>query len=292
MLKHHALVSTGLAALLVAPALTQTDELQILERALADTARALDVLTGLQQRWDQDPDGFTEILGLATEPPMLDDRSRGDRLAELRSEVSILQMELDALETEPPPRAPGRIDLPLRSAEPLAAQPAEDSPTMRLLEEMGHIPVGLDRRARRILQRMGKEEGLPPEPETRTPAASHVPSSPPPVVTADDAEVTPESSADPLGEGKACYFAGRYQRGLKLLESMPEDINALYWKARCLEKLDLDGQAIETLENVVAMTNPDSYEGRRARTDLEFLQWRRSFLEGLPSGVEVQRSQR
>lgn len=251
MMRLQAAFSAGLAAVLVVPG-TLVDEraLRRLELALDETVRALEVVTGLEQRAEGQlaPD----LLRAVTEGPILDARGRDEQLQALRNEVSLLQMELDALE-------PGEAV----AEQALEQPPASAAPAV---EGLTGITTGFDEGLRLLLGDLH-----------RAPAESALP----PVVAAAPIPATsPEQagySADPVLEARACYFAGQHERGLSLVEPLSEDPNALYWKARLLEKAERLDEAIAALQKVLTLTGTGR-EAERAKTDLEFLEWKRGFV--------------
>jgi hypothetical protein len=95
-----------------------------------------------------------------------------------------------------------------------------------------------------------------------------------------EARGVPAYSADPLRHGIACYRAGRYEEARALLAPL-ETPASLYWHARTLERLELLEEAVAVMERVVAQGG-DSFEARHAATDLEFLRWKRDFMQSLP----------
>lgn len=94
----------------------------------------------------------------------------------------------------------------------------------------------------------------------------------------------PEYSADPIAQSRTFYRLSRYTDAVSILMTLPDDPKALYWKARSLEKLERVDEAIEALKKVVELA-PDSHEGKRAQTDIEFLSWKSDFKRKLPKGV-------
>lgn len=83
-------------------------------------------------------------------------------------------------------------------------------------------------------------------------------------------------SADPLRQGQALYRAGRYEECIRWLEARRADPNAEYWIARSLEKLERIDSAIESYRKVADDKNAGPL-AVRAKNDLEFLEWRRTF---------------
>jgi hypothetical protein len=271
MMKHSVGIATGLASLLVLPAALGQQEVQRLNEALSEISHAIDVMTGIDQALQEEPGRGIDLVLSATETPHLEQRGLDDRLGSLRKEVSLLQMEVDALES------PGaRMTLqPFVPSGPAAGGGGRDS--------MVNPPVvtGLDDSLRAAISRreVGRVGRSGPLPLSGSGSGSGT-----------FTNETPESpehggyTADPLGQAQACYRVGRYQQGLELLREL-DDTTALYWKSRCLERLDRLDEALAFLTRVVAAEG-ESYEGRRAAKDLEFLKWKKAFLQKLPEGMQ------
>ena len=270
MMKFHSILTAGLAALVVVPAALQDDQLQALKNALSKTDQALGILRDVGTQFDTDAEGAGRMLLAATEPPVLDERWRDERMIALRDEVGRLQGRLDTLRSPdvlPPlvthtPEGP-RISVPLDmpGTSPLALTREE---AMRRAND----PTG----GRRTPRPGGRGELAPGTPNPGRPTT------PLPLPEGQ------EYSADPIGHARACYRTGRFEQGLALLRGRKEPV-AMYWRARCLEKLERIPEAVQALEQVIADA-PDTSEARRARTDLEFLRWKSSFVENLPAGMK------
>jgi len=261
MMKLQAGLSAGLAVLLVAPSgLIDDRSLQKLEGALDQTTRAIEVLTGLRER--QHGDVEPALLRKLTEDPILDERGRDERLQGLRNDVGLLQSELDALEGGGQATAPSAPDAPAASGAPDTSPVAPPAPPGAV--DLPVVTTGFDDGVRHLLA------SLPDTP------AAHAPQAPAPSAAAPPAHAESEDySADPVLEARACLFAGRYERGLQLVEPRKSDPEALYWKARLLEKLGRLDESIDTLQSVAKLTDGPAKE--RAETDLEFLEWQRGF---------------
>jgi len=265
MLRFQTTVAGLLAALLFVPVLVGQGQVTSLEDALTGTRRALEVLRGLEQRLAKDPGGVKSLILAATEAPSGAEVERDQRLEALRGEVSLLQMELDAAQS-PMLAADGSVQsalgarLPLELAAAGGAQP---------------LTTGLDDALRELLS-----VRTPARPGER-PAASGPGR---PGTTAPPTGVTPRPelgySADPLRHGIAAYRAGRYAEAHELLATLASP-SALYWRARTLERLERLDEAVELMEQAIALGG-EGFEERHASTDLEFLRWKRDFLRNLP----------
>ena len=278
MMKHQTTLVTGLAVIFVVPPMAfDQDQLKALEDALAGTVRSLEVLSGLEERAMTDPETTGALVISATEAPFLAEEALDQRLGSLRRQVSLLQMEVDAIEN------PGV----LATAKPLDGTRAVAAPNATSLSPaVGAIPpaatnnapvfTGLDESMRTML-RTGARSLNTPVSRPTTPATSK-PGHRPATIEKDS------YSADALGQAKACYHAGRYADALLLLENRT-DTTSLYWKSRCFTQLDRFDEAITALTSIVESAG-DTYEGRRAATDLDFARWKKSFSEKLPDGLK------
>ena len=258
MMKFQTTLASGIAAVFLAPFALPQDDLLSLERALGETVRALEVLAGLEQRVETDPEAVELVLA-ATEEPTLAPEEGDQRLQDLRNQVSLLQMELDAIEVP-------ELALVTERVVPVEPQ-GKPGPLRGTTPPRGAATAKVSAEAR--------------DPRARTESTAIEPAD-----LARDLPPSPEGaeySADPLRQAQACYQAGRYAEGLALL-TRHEDPRALYWRARCLANLDRLDEAIAMLGRVVELGH-DSYEGRRAANDLEFLQWKLEFLRNMPEGV-------
>lgn len=269
MLKFHAALTTGLATLLVAPAALDNDELATLDAALRSTSRALDVVTGVERQVAEDPTGSVSMLRQVTEAPLLDPARRDERLATLRDEVNLLRTELDQLELSALERGLLRPDGTLNAGVSSAA-PVQDQGTRRPLGTPGtldHVSTGLDDQTRSALE-SARNAAL-------RRAGEAVPTSDEEVDTPDD------YSANPLRHARTCYRAGRYAEGRALL-SEAEDPESLFWRARCSERMGDLESADADLRQLLAQ-DPEGPFAERAQADLEFVQWKRDFLERMES---------
>ena len=101
--------------------------------------------------------------------------------------------------------------------------------------------------------------------------------------------ISPEGegySADPLRHAIACYRAGRFAEVLGLIGPDERDLEALYWRARALAQLERVDEALETLGRVIER-GKDAGVVERARTELEFLEWKREFERRRAKSGEV-----
>ncbi len=285
MLRFQTAIASVLGALLVLPAVFGQGELATLEDALAGTARALEVLQGIQKRLSDDPAGAVGLLLSATEPPLQgspatpaspafpsfegDERALDERLETLRSAVNLLQMELDALESP--------------TAAALGAREPALSPRSMVPASPAGVTTGLDDALRALLAQ---------DPAARATFRESAPAAAGPARAGRPAAGAAEAySADPLRHAITCYRAGRFEEALELLAPL-ENATALHWRARTLERLERLDEAIDALERALARGG-EGFEERRAQTDLEFLRWKRDFVATLgkkPAGPSVRPS--
>ncbi|MEW6073136.1 MAG: hypothetical protein AB1726_11180 [Planctomycetota bacterium] len=267
MLRFQMAVSAGLATILVVPAiLLGGDEVRTLETALADTTRALEILGGIRQQFEAGQGASSGVVVAVTEAPILDARQRDERLVTLRNEVDLLQTELDLLEGAAFAGPPVPEEGALAAAE---IAPPAGPPLPR-------VHTGLDDALRHVLAGPEAPAGPATEAAADTPRAA-----PGPAASAGE----PAYSADPLRQARACYRAGRHEEGAALLAGATDDPETLYWRARCLERLDRLDEAAADLRRVIELAG-EGLAGQRARTDLEFVEWKRGFLAKLAGGKE------
>lgn len=272
MMRFQTAIAGLLATLLGVPVLLGQGHVASLQDALAGTVRALEVLKGLEQRLEQEPAATLGLILSATEPPVGDEVQRDRRLESLRNEVSLLQMDLDAMQS-PMLGSDGSVQGTLGTRLPLE--------TAGLPSGAG-ITTGMDDELRALLTgvRPGRESAL-----VRGEAASEGLTGPTPSGPASEVY-----TADPLRNGIACYRAGRYAEAHALLAPL-DDASALYWLARTLERLERLDEAVQVMERAIAKGGQAS-ELRRAQTDLEFLRWKRDFLAQLPGSASASKEPR
>ncbi len=272
MLRFQTAISGVLASLLVVPAFMGQGQIASLQDALSGTRRALEVLKGLEQRLHEEPVATLGLILSATETPRGDESARDRELEDLRNEVSLLQMELDSMQS-PVLDADGAVQSALG-----ARLPREHAQTPGSTPQAG-ITTGFDDSLRQLL--------------TEAPAARSALRGEAPGTrgAAPKAEVPGEASsevysADPLRHGITCYRAGRYAEAYELLAPL-SDPTALYWQARALERLERLDEAVTLMERALAKADASKdvggFEKRRVETDLEFLRWKRDFVKNLPA---------
>lgn len=269
MMKFHAAITAGLAATIVIPAVTlDTEEIGTLEDALSNTVRALELVTGIQKKFETEKKSDTGLVLAMTEDSILDPQLRDERLHALRNEVNLLQTELDLIESDDLGITPVATTPP----PPTGVPEGEIIPAAGAAGSIPRVTTGLDdatRRALADLQRKDRGEDVAEAPEPAETVA--------PFVSSTEKE---GYSADPLRHARACYRIERYAEGAAILKDLKSDPRALYWRARCLEKLGQLDEAARALRKVIELS-PDTPEGRNAKSDLEFIEWKRGFLDKL-----------
>ena len=248
----------ALAALFVVPSVAWQDRPANLQEALQRTLLTLESLAGLGERIGAgEREAVTQLL-VATEPALAAGDQPGLLLTELRGEVAALEIELDTLHALTATGEPGAATNVL---DPGRVVPAT---------------TGLDDRTRALLGSLTPQVGAQAEP-----VGPGRPGAEPGTTTsrAPDARRSfeePGYTADPLRLARAYYRTGRWEEALALLDGRGDTPEEVYWRARCLDKLGRFDEATSAYQSVV--DDPRAGEqAQRAREDLEFLRWRRSF---------------
>ncbi len=269
MLKFNYALNLGLATLLVVPAVTLgSGGEDSLEATLQRTLKALDQLAAVEQRLQSGDASAIHTVIAATEAPLptpTEEPGARDALLEtLRHDVARLQGETERLENAALPTAAPSAPTQAPTNAPASA-PVEIAAT-----------TGLDDSFRARLA-AGKPTSAPRAPAATTPTTA--PATTPVATPASEASRAfeqPGYAADALRLGRACYRQGRYTEALAAFELRLDDAECSYWRARTLEKLGRETEAIAGFGAVVARKDAGSL-AERAREDLEFLQWRLDF---------------
>lgn len=308
--------TTGAGLLLVVPSLTTQDagaRIATLEGALDQTLRALETFTDLSERVEKGDRDAVRAVRTFTEDPIEDERARDERAFELGQQVSQLQGHLDTLEgglralsttaplyvlgtdlppelevnATPAPLTGGSITPDVQSVphstdwstDPMRSGggPVVDESLLAPNQTAGRPSMsGMDERTRAaLLDVRAPGEAKPLAPTQAGPRAE--------VPTAPIEPVEKEGySADPLRHARACFRAERFERALEILATMDESAEVLFWTGRALERLERLDEAVATMERASRL-DPESLTGRRAAESLEFLVWKRDFVETLPT---------
>jgi len=266
MLRFNFAVNSVLGALLVTPAVTLgVQHNDSLEGTLKRTIASLEELGCIEQRLQsKDASAIADVLRW-TEPALqtssANPAARDEALHDLRGVVSRLQRDMDELENTTPP------DMLATKTHAAQAQLTIES----VAEAPEPMTTGLDDALRRRLGERVRPV-LAETPRLIDPQGDDLKLS-------KDAKTAFEGSgyaADALRLGRAYYRQSDFAKALTSFEALPNDHEALYWKARCLEKLHRETEAISAYNALIAM--PDGgYSAQRAKEDLEFLEWRLSF---------------
>ena len=246
MMKHNFAVGVGLALLVVLPtSALGVQAPETLQQALERTLAALEQLAGIEQRLAKHDTGAIRDAIASTEPalavPADRPQARDEQLDLLRREVVSLQGALDG---------DSRIGAPATKSNAVESQRTPAS---------GAATTGLDEATRRAL-------GAPVSAQEKLDGA--LGSAPAPKRTFEPRGY----SADPLELGRALYRREKFADALVQFESQGTQIEATYWKARCLERLNKSSDAIAAYKQVVASPSAGPLAAR-AKDDLEFLTW-------------------
>lgn len=250
MLKFQSTLAALLGSVLLVPALASQGPSQGLERSLAETVRALEVLAGIQRGIEARHPAAVALAKQATEPAGGEARERDQRMVTLRDEVNRLQAMSDRLQgTETQAE---EVDLVLASpVEPAGGE------APRVI-----VSTGLSAAARAELSGFALPGSRPAHaestPERTSPAAA-----------------ANEALADPLRQAQVLYRAGRYEECAAMLRKHESSLEAAWWRARALERGGRELEALECYRKAAA--SPDTLLAARARRDLEFLEWKQSF---------------
>jgi len=265
MLKFNYALNLALATLLVVPAVTLgSGGEDSLEATLQRTLKALDQLAAVEQRLEAGDASAIPTVVAATEAPLPapaeDPGARDALLDTLRNDVARLQGETERLET---------AALTADAATPIHATPTNTS--SGATSEIA-ATTGLDDALRARLA-AGTVPSAPRKQDTNVATGTPVATS---ASGATRAFEQAGYTADALRLGRACYRQGRYAEALAAFELRLDDIECSYWRARTLEKLGRETEAIAGFGAVVARKDAGAL-AERAREDLEFLQWRVDF---------------
>lgn len=260
MLKFQSALMAVLGAALLVPGLQSQDATRGLDRSLAETTRALEVLAGIQRGIDARHPAAIQLAKQATEASSGEARVRDNRLVTLRDEVNRLQALSDRMQ------GPGTQAREVEST--------LNSPPALFDESAPHVIVstGLSQAAREELIGIAQPAvrgARPPAPQPGT----------------DEKAVAPrdagEASADPLRQAQVLYRAARYEECAALLKRQDSEPEAAWWRARALERLGRATDVLECYRHSVAQAPKDSALGKRAAQDLEFLEWKLDFEKKL-----------
>jgi tetratricopeptide (TPR) repeat protein len=253
MLKFTYIANLGILGMFAVPPALQGSGSFGLERALDETIAALDQLTETQSTIIAGDYTVVDELLYSTEPPIAEPQQATAIKNKLRDEVSRLQMALDTLESD--------YVLPPITTESVGIKEPKPSTSLtdKQRDEIGGIlvPVPGGKQTAEILT----DEGT---------------------ASFERAGFT----ADYARHGRAYYRAGRYEEGITLLRHAPDDdAEAMYWRGRCLERVDKLNEAVDAygkvMENPLAGSLSD-----RAQDDRDFVEWKIAFSSKVDDQVE------
>jgi len=237
MMKYQTVLAGAFGALLLVPTFATQETGGGLERSLQETVRALEVLAGIRKGVEQGAPNSVALVMQATESALPDPQARDAQLVTLRDEVNRLQGLADRM-----------------------ADAATQSETVsQLLESKPEdakrlsISTGLTPQDRGALQSGSIGAG-------QTPIANSAP-----VYT----------EADSIRQAQTLYRSGRYADCVLFLDNKNANLEAVWWRARALEQLERWPEAIDGYKLAAASTDP--VLARRAKQDLDFLEWKRDF---------------
>lgn len=253
MLKFTYIANLGIFGMFAFPAAMQGTGNFGLEKALDQTITALDQLTQTQATIQSGDYAVVDELLQTTEAPVADAPASAEIQNKLRDEVSRLQMVLDTLESD--------YVLPPISTESVGIK--SKTTTQGLTEEQRQtiggilVPVPGGKQTSEILTEEGtasfERDGF---------------------------------TADYALHGRAYYRAGRFEEGITLLRhAKPDDAEAMYWRARCLERVDKLNEAIQAYTKVIENPKAGSLADR-AKDDRGFVEWKIAFSSKVDDQVE------
>ncbi len=262
MLKFQPFIAAALGLVVVVPVLRSQNQKQGLERSLAETVRALDVLAGIQRGIEARHPGAIALAKQATENASGDARVRDNRLVTLRDEVNRLQAMSDRLD------GGATQAREVQSALSGDANGAEGS-APRVIVSTGLTPA-----AREELAGLGLPgvRALPGASRTGSRGTS---------ASGTAGSGNAATPADPLRQAQVLYRAERFEECAVLLRKLDKNAEASWWRARALEHLDRVDEALECYRQAKEGAPKDSRLAARAQQDLEFLEWKRSFEKKL-----------
>jgi tetratricopeptide (TPR) repeat protein len=262
MLRFQSALMAILGTALLVPGLQTQEASRNLERSLAETTRALEVLAGIGRGIEARHPAAIQLAKQATEAPQGEARVRDNRLVTLRDEVNRLQAMSDRMQG--PSTQAHEVESTLSSPPPL-----DDESMPRVI-----VSTGLTQAAREELVGLALP-GARTRPAAAQPEAGSAPSAP---------RFAGEQAADPLRQAQVLYRAGRYEECAAQLKRHDSDAESGWWRARALERLGRTAEALECYRGAAKGAPADSELGKRAKHDLEFLEWKVDFLKKLAVG--------
>ena len=267
MLKFQSALMAVLGAALLVPGLRSQDGTRGLDRSLAETTRALEVLAGIQRGIEARHPAAIQLAKQATESPSGEARVRDNRLVTLRDEVNRLQAMSDRMQ--------GASTQAREVENTLQAPPSGNNESMpRVIVSTG---LSQDAREELIGIALPSSKGarsVAPRPETGASAGTPV--------------NVGELAADPLRQAQVLYRAGRFEECAAQLKRHDSEPEAAWWRGRALERLARNGEALECYKRAADGAPKDSSLQKRAAGDLDYLQWKVEFLKKLAPPADAQ----
>jgi len=260
MLKWQTALMAVLGTALLVPGLRSQDATRGLERSLAETMRALEVLAGIQRGIEARHPAAIQLAKQATEPANGEARVRDNRLVTLRDEVNRLQAMNDRMQ--------GASTQAHEVESTLSAPPPGSEESMpRVI-----VSTGLSEEARSELVGLAlpHSSGAHPTATNSGPAATSA-------APVDAGQL----AADPLRQAQVLYRAGRYEECSAQLKRFENEPEPAWWRARALERLGRTSEALECYRRAMENAPKDSTLQKRATHDCEFLQWKLDFQKKL-----------
>jgi len=259
MLKFQSALMAVFGTALLVPGLQTQDATRNLERSLAETTRALEVLAGIHRGIEARHPAAIQLAKQATEAAQGEARVRDNRLVTLRDEVNRLQAMSDRMQG---PSTQAREVESTLSSPPLQG----DESVPRVI-----VSTGLSEAAREELVGIALPAARP-RPAVVEAEAGSAPSAP---------GLALEQAADPLRQAQVLYRAGRYEECAAQLKRHDSDPESGWWRARALERLGRSIEALECYRGAANGAPADSALAKRAKHDLEFLEWKLDFVKKL-----------
>jgi tetratricopeptide (TPR) repeat protein len=265
MLKFQTALMAVLGTALLVPGLRSQDATRSLERSLAETTRAIEVLAGIQRGIEARHPAAIQLAKQATEPQSGEARVRDNRVVTLRDEVNRLQAMNDRMQGA--------------STQAREVESTLNAPPSRNGESAPHVIVstGLSEAARAELVGIALPAARGARPAAALPETSSAPGAP---------KDAGEQAADPLRQAQVLYRAGRYEECAAQLKRFDNEPEAAWWRARALERLERTTNALECYRRAKEGAPKDSQLQKRAAHDLEFLEWKVDFLKKLAPATQ------
>ncbi len=260
MLKFTYLFNFGLVGALVVPGMVnQGASVEQLTQAIETTDNALRSLQAIEVDLEKREYAAVEEILAATEAPLGGERERSELLDQLRSQIGVLDTQLQEFNTPSP-------------LEHLQTDPTE----VLALPENGGTEVATTGLS--DTDRVEVSEVWPPIPGDGSPRVRLEGN----LITVEK----PGFTVDALRQGRAYYRAGRYREALVLFTTREGEPQADYWIGRCLERMNRPTEAVAAYTRVIE-NEESGVLGERAESDRSFLRWLIDFDRKVTDHEEV-----